>query len=144
MGSQRAVGQRILSTTDMAVYVGGLVVGLVVTHVVIAVASDGRMATLGVLALAAVAIFIAAFMYVRRAAIAQRRYAQYFLHVIAYLTVNASFLVHALLMYSAGRADEIADSWRGVMFAMPLTWAVGLFLHTLGTASSKGFEHVEV
>jgi hypothetical protein len=144
MSGQRAVGQHVLSTTDIAVYLGGLVLGLALTHGVIAVASDGRMNTLGALALAAVAIFIAAFMYVRRAAIAQRRYAHYFLHVIAYLTVNASFLLHALVMFSAGRADEIAGSWRGVLFAMPLTWAVGLFLHTLGTASSRGYEHVEV
>ena len=134
----------MLSTADIAVYVGGLILGLVLTHVVIAVISDGRMSTPGTLALAAIATFVAAFMYVRRAAIAQRRYAQYFLHVIAYLTVNASFLLHALVMFSAGRADEIADSWRGVLFAMPLTWAIGLFLHTVGTVSSRGFEHVEV
>jgi len=144
MSDQRAVGQHVLSTTDITAYVAGLVLGLALTHVVIAVVSDGRVSTLGILALAAVAIFIAAFMYVRRAAIAQRRYAQYLLHVLAYITVNASFLLHALLMHSAGRADEVADSWRGVLFAMPLTWAIGLFLHTLGTASSRGYEHVEV
>lgn len=144
MSSQRAVGQRALSTADIAVYMGGLVLGLVLTHVVIAVVSDGRMSALGGLALAAVAIFIAAFMYVRRAAMAQRRYAHYLLHVIAYLMVNASFFLHALLMHSSGRADEIANSWRGALFAMPLIWAIGLFLHTLGTAFSRGYEHVDV
>jgi hypothetical protein len=144
MTDQRAVGQHTLSTTDITAYVAGLVLGLALTHIVIAVVSDGRVSTLAALALAAVALFIGAFMYVRRAAITQRRYAQYLLHVLAYVTVNASFLLHALLMYSAGRADEVADSWRGVLFAMPLTWAIGLFLHTLGTASSKGYEHVEV
>jgi hypothetical protein len=144
MNSQRDVGQHVLSTTDIAAYVGGLVLGLAVTHGVIAVISDGRMSIPGTLALAAVAIFIAAFMYIRRAAIAQRRYAQYLLHVLAYVMVNASFLLHALLMYSAGHADEVADTWRGALFAMPLIWAIGLFLHTLGTASSRGYDHVEV
>jgi hypothetical protein len=144
MNDQRTAGQRALSTTDIAAYVGGLVLGLSLTHMVIAVISEGRVGVLGTIALAAVAIFIAAFMYLRRAAIAQRRYAQYLLHVLAYVMVNASFLLHALAMYSAGRAGEVADSWRGVLFAMPLIWAIGLFLHTLGTASSRGYDHVEV
>jgi hypothetical protein len=144
MNDQRAAGQHALSTTDITTYVGGLVLGLALTHLVIAVIGDGRVSTPGTLALAAVAIFIAAFMYVRRAAIAQRRYAQYLLHVLAYVMVNASFLLHALVMYAAGRAGEVADTWRGVLFAMPLIWAIGLFLHTLGIASSKGYDHVEV
>lgn len=144
MAIQRAVGRRPLSTADIAVYVGGLTVGLALTHVVIGAVNDGRMSTLGGLALAGLGVFMAVFMYVRRAAMTQRRYAYYFLHVIAYLMINASFMLHAALMYSSGRGDEIADSWRGVLFAMPLFWAIGLFLHTLGTLVSTGYEHVEV
>ena len=144
MTVERAVGQRPLSTIDIAVYVGGLAVGLVLTHVVIGADSEGHIGTLGGLALAGVGVFIAVFMYVRRAAMTQRRYAYYFLHVIAFLMVNASFMLHAVLMYSSGRGDEIMGSWRGVVFERPLFWAIGLFLHTLGTILSKGYEHVEV
>jgi hypothetical protein len=144
MTFQRAVGQRPLSTTDIAVYVGGLAVGLALTHVVIGAVSDGHITTSGRLALAGVGVFMAVFMYVRRAAMTQRRYAYYFLHVIAFVMVNASFMLHAVLMYSSGRGDEIMGSWQGVAFAMPLFWAVGLFLHTLGAMLSKGYEHVDV
>jgi hypothetical protein len=98
----------------------------------------------GGLVLAGVAVFIAGFLFVRRAAITQRRYAYYFLHVIAFLMVNASFLLHAFLTQSPGRGDELTDSWRGVLLAMPLFWSLGLFVHTLGAASAKGYEHVEV
>jgi hypothetical protein len=144
MSNERTAGQRALSPTDITVYVGGLVAGLALTHALIAVVSDGRMGTPGRLGLAGVALFLAVFLYVRWAAIAQRRYGHYFLHVIAYVAVNASFALHALVLYSSGRAEEIAASWRGPLLAMPLVWAVGLFLHTIGTAVSDGYEHVDV
>lgn len=144
MSNARTAGQRPLSPRDLTVYVGGLAAGLLLTHALIAVVSDGRMGALGGLGLAAVALFMTVFLYIRRAALAQRRYGHYLLHVIAYLAVNASFVLHALVMYSSGRAEEIAASWRGPLFAMPLVWAVGLFLHTVGTAVSNGYEHVDV
>ena len=144
MTVQRPDGQRPLSTTDIATYMGCLVVGLALTHLTIVVLDDGMVTATGGFLLAAVAIFIAGFMYVRRAAIAQRRHAFYVLHVMAFLLVNSSFWLHALLAHSSTTSDDIIVSWRGALLTMPLVWSVGLLLHTIGTAFAKGYEHVDV
>lgn len=143
MMTQRAPGQYPLTRTDVGVYIGGLAVGLALTHIVIAL-SNGRVTVLATLTLAGAAGFVLAFMHVRRPSIAQRRYGFYLLHVIAFLMVNASFWLHALLTPSAGSSDEITGAWRGVLFAMPILWSIGLFIHTLGTLLANGYEHVEL
>lgn len=144
MAVQRPVGQRPLSRADIVTYLGGVAVGLALVQLTIGVLDDGKVTATGGFALAAVAVFIGVFMYVRRAAIAQRRHAYYLLHVTAFLLVNASFWLHAMLAHSSTTADDITESWRGALLTMPLIWAVGLFLHTLGTVFSNGYEHVEV
>ena len=144
MAVDRAVGRRPLGLIDITVYLGGLIVGVAMAHVVIGVVEDGRMTAVGGLMLSGVGLFIAAFMYVRRAAMMQRQYAYYILHVLAFLVVNASFALHTLGMYAADRDGEITDSWQGVLFTMPLFWSIGLFVHTLATVFSTGYEHVEV
>lgn len=144
MTTQRAIGQPPLSTVDVAAYAGGLAVTLALTHLVVGVLDDGRMSALAGLALAGVAVFVVVFLYLRRAAMAQRRYGYYLLHVIAFLLVNGSFALHALVRYSAGSTEAVTGGWRGVLFVMPLVWSVGLLVHTLGTLASRGYEHVEV
>ncbi|WGW13014.1 2TM domain-containing protein [Saxibacter everestensis] len=140
----RPAGHRSLSRKDVVVYVAGVIAGLIATHAVIAFADDGRITVRSTLLLAVVACFIAGFYLVRRPAIRQRRYAYYFLHVMAFLLVNGSYWLHAGILSLDGRADVVAATWSGALYAMATFWGIGLLIHTLGAFLSKGFEDVDV
>ncbi|MDO5645478.1 MAG: hypothetical protein Q4G21_07325 [Dermabacter sp.] len=126
-----------------------LMVAMGLVHAVI-ILSGGRITLVVGLLTAAVALGIAAWMWLNRRALTRVRFGGAIAHAIAFVVVTTSFNVHATIRTIAvaggpggaeGAAhDLLASPWFGATLVMSSAWGIGLLISLLGSVLGRGWE----
>lgn len=111
------------------------------THVLVALMPEHALLVLA-LGTGAIAIALAVTALAFGAAFARLRFGAAILHALTYATVIGGNLLHLLISLAAGPADPAAvlGTWFGPTIAMGGLWGLGLLLHLVGSALSRGIE----
>ena len=130
-------------------YTLGLVVAMAVVQVVIA-ATGGEVTILAGGLTALVAIGIAVWLWRTLRVLMRVRFGVAIAHVIAFVTVTASFNLHAIVRVMAigfevdGSGDTarnlLESSWFGATIVMSGLWGLGLLIHLIGSVIGHGWE----
>ena len=130
-------------------YTLGLVVAMAVVQVVIA-ATGGEVTILAGGLTALVAIGIAVWLWRTLRVLMRVRFGVAIAHVIAFVTVTASFNLHAIVRVMAigfevdGAGDTVRNllesSWFGATIVMSGLWGLGLLIHLIGSVIGHGWE----
>ena len=130
-------------------YTLGLVVAMAVVQVVIA-ATGGEVTILAGGLTALVAIGIAVWLLRTLRVLMRVRFGVAIAHVIAFVTVTASFNLHAIVRVMAigfevdGAGDTVRNllesSWFGATIVMSGLWGLGLLIHLIGSVIGHGWE----
>lgn len=130
-------------------YTLGLVVAMAVVQVVIA-ATGGEVTILAGGLTALVAIGIAVWLWRTLRVLMRVRFGVAIAHVIAFVTVTASFNLHAIVRVMAigfevdGAGDTVRNllesSWFGSTIVMSGLWGLGLLIHLIGSVIGHGWE----
>lgn len=144
MTTTRPAGRTPVSNRQLMTYIAVMALGLTVVQGWTALGSGSRITAVTGLLLVVVALYALLFSARTRAALRQRAYAGYFVHVMTYLLVNGSFWIHAAVLVLSGRSEVLAAGWSGPLISMSVLWGVGLLLHTFGAVLSKGYDDVEL
>ena len=130
-------------------YTLGLIIAMAIVQIVVA-ATGGEVTILAGGLTALVAIGIAVWLWRNLTALKRVRFGVVIAHAIAFVTVTASFNLHAILrvMFLGFEVDGAGDaartllesSWFGATLVMSALWGLGLLVHLLGSVLGRGWE----
>jgi glucan phosphoethanolaminetransferase (alkaline phosphatase superfamily) len=149
MPTQSQTSSPANARTLLLPYLLGLIVAMAVVQIVIA-ATGGEITILAGILTAVVALGIAVWLWRNLRVLKRVRFGVVIAHVIAFVTVTASFNLHAILrLMAAGGTDTPASQilhdafgggWFGVTIVMSAVWGLGLLVHLVGAVLGRGWE----
>ncbi|NHD15904.1 MULTISPECIES: 2TM domain-containing protein [unclassified Actinopolyspora] len=142
--SQRPVGREPITNRQLKEYATGLVCGVAVVQVQVALLADSRPNLVTWLLLMGVGICALAFCLRHRTALRLRAYGNFFAHVLTYVIVNGFFWGHAAVLGLSGRGEVLTPGWFGALVPLSVLWGIGLVVHTFGALTSRGYDDVAV
>ncbi|WP_018157412.1 hypothetical protein [Demetria terragena] len=146
---ETSVEHRIGSAAQsLPAFAGAMVAANLLLQIVIA-ARGNQIGLLAGTLTAVIAVGYAAYLLHYGDALGKLRFGKFVVHAITYACVNVGFGLHFFILAvmdsdvvaGAGGSGFVMDGgWFGAAVAMPALWGVGLVLHGVGAATSRGFE----
>ena len=129
-------------------YLGIMVAMCTVLQIIIAVRANGIDLLAGILT-AVIALYYGYSQIVNRKKLNNIRFGRLIHHIIAFVTVNLSFHIHAAILAIVSTTNthkfEVAllPEWYGVIFGMFVFWGLGLLIHMTASVAMRGYEELK-